>query len=180
MASPTQWTWVWASSGSWWRTGKADVLQSMVSQSRTWLSDWMTRIPLFIYLILLFSVLPVFIPLSTLVLKIPFKIQIWCSLFCSGKPSVASVICNVKYKLRLGNTWIFHSLSTHPASGLDLSDFTSHFPSTELWFGSQVNSHFFFYCLPLHIFSLLFWIFFPKDQTFLLYFGRSYLPKFSG
>ena len=22
MASPTQWTWVWASSGSWWRTGK--------------------------------------------------------------------------------------------------------------------------------------------------------------
>ena len=23
MASPTQWTWVWASSGSWWRTGKS-------------------------------------------------------------------------------------------------------------------------------------------------------------
>ena len=22
MASPTQWTWVWASSGSWWRTGR--------------------------------------------------------------------------------------------------------------------------------------------------------------
>ena len=22
MASPTQWTWVWASSGGWWRTGK--------------------------------------------------------------------------------------------------------------------------------------------------------------
>ena len=29
MASPTQWTWVWASSGSWWWTGKPDVLQSM-------------------------------------------------------------------------------------------------------------------------------------------------------
>ena len=27
MASPTQWTWVWASSGSWWRTGKPGVLQ---------------------------------------------------------------------------------------------------------------------------------------------------------
>ena len=27
MASLTQWTWVWASSGSWWRTGKAGVLQ---------------------------------------------------------------------------------------------------------------------------------------------------------
>ena len=29
MASPTQWTWVWASSGSWWCTGKPGVLQSM-------------------------------------------------------------------------------------------------------------------------------------------------------
>ena len=26
MASPTQWTWVWANSGSWWRTGKPSVL----------------------------------------------------------------------------------------------------------------------------------------------------------
>ena len=29
MASPTQWTRVWASSGSWWWTGKSGVLQSM-------------------------------------------------------------------------------------------------------------------------------------------------------
>jgi len=29
MASPTQWTWVWASSGSWWWTGTSGVLQSM-------------------------------------------------------------------------------------------------------------------------------------------------------
>ena len=28
-ASPTWWTWVWASSGSWWWTGKPGVLQSM-------------------------------------------------------------------------------------------------------------------------------------------------------
>ena len=33
MASPTQWTWVWASSGCWWRSGKPGVLQSMGSQS---------------------------------------------------------------------------------------------------------------------------------------------------
>ena len=26
MASPTQWTWVWASSGNWWWTGKPGVL----------------------------------------------------------------------------------------------------------------------------------------------------------
>ena len=29
MASPTRWTWVWASSRSWWWTGKPGVLQSM-------------------------------------------------------------------------------------------------------------------------------------------------------
>ena len=29
---PTQWTWVWVSSGRWWRTGKPGVLQSMGSQ----------------------------------------------------------------------------------------------------------------------------------------------------
>ena len=29
MGSPTRWTWVWASSGRWWRTGKPGVLQSM-------------------------------------------------------------------------------------------------------------------------------------------------------
>ena len=32
MASLTQWTWIWANSGRWWRTGKPDVLQSMVPQ----------------------------------------------------------------------------------------------------------------------------------------------------
>ena len=30
--SPSRWTWVWASSGSWWWTGKPGVLQSMGSQ----------------------------------------------------------------------------------------------------------------------------------------------------
>ena len=42
MASPTQWTWVWVSSGSWWRTGKPGVLQSMGSQ-RVRL-DWATEL----------------------------------------------------------------------------------------------------------------------------------------
>ena len=32
MASPTQWIWVWASSGRWWRTGNPGMLQSMGSQ----------------------------------------------------------------------------------------------------------------------------------------------------
>ena len=32
MASPAQWTWVWASSRSWWWTGRPGMLQSTVSQ----------------------------------------------------------------------------------------------------------------------------------------------------
>ena len=42
MASLTQWTWVWASSGRWERTGKPGALQHMVSQRRTQLGDWTT------------------------------------------------------------------------------------------------------------------------------------------
>ena len=38
MASPTQWTWVWANSRSWLWTGMPGVLQSMGLQSR--LSNW--------------------------------------------------------------------------------------------------------------------------------------------
>ena len=41
MASPTQWSWVWASSGSWRRTGKPDMLQSMGSQRVR--HDWATE-----------------------------------------------------------------------------------------------------------------------------------------
>ena len=40
MASPTRWTWVWASSGSWWWTGKPRVLQFMGSHQWTWLRNW--------------------------------------------------------------------------------------------------------------------------------------------
>ena len=41
MASPTQWTWAWASSGRWWRTGKPGVMQSMGSQrvGHSWLTE---------------------------------------------------------------------------------------------------------------------------------------------
>ena len=37
----TQWTCVWASSGSWWWTGRPGVLQSMLSQRVG--HDWMTK-----------------------------------------------------------------------------------------------------------------------------------------
>ena len=42
MALLTQWTWVWANSGSWWWTGKPDVLQSMGSQRVG--HDWTTEL----------------------------------------------------------------------------------------------------------------------------------------
>ena len=38
----TWWTWVWASSGSWWWTGKPGVLQSMGSQRVG--HDWVTEL----------------------------------------------------------------------------------------------------------------------------------------
>ena len=41
MASPAQWTLVWASSGRWWRTGKPGVLHAKgVTKSWTKLRDW--------------------------------------------------------------------------------------------------------------------------------------------
>ena len=42
MASLTQWTWVWVSSGSWWWTGRPGVLQSMGSQRVE--HDWATKL----------------------------------------------------------------------------------------------------------------------------------------
>ena len=42
MASPTRWTWVWASSGSWWRTGKPRMLQSVGWQRVR--HDWATEL----------------------------------------------------------------------------------------------------------------------------------------
>ena len=40
MASPTRWTWVWASSSRWWRTGKPGVLQTMGLQ-RVGQTEWL-------------------------------------------------------------------------------------------------------------------------------------------
>ena len=42
MASPTQWTWVWVNSGSWWWTGRPGVLGFMGSQRVR--HDWATEL----------------------------------------------------------------------------------------------------------------------------------------
>ena len=42
MASPTQWTWVWVNSGSWWWTVRLGVLQSLGPQTVG--HDWATEL----------------------------------------------------------------------------------------------------------------------------------------
>ena len=42
MASPTQWTWVWVDTGSWWWTGRPGMLQFMGSQRVR--HDWATEL----------------------------------------------------------------------------------------------------------------------------------------
>ena len=42
MASPTQWTWVWVNSSSWWWTGRPGMLQSVGSQRVG--HDWVTEL----------------------------------------------------------------------------------------------------------------------------------------
>ena len=42
MTSPTQWTWIWAGSGSWWWTGKPGMLQSIGSKRVR--HDWATEL----------------------------------------------------------------------------------------------------------------------------------------
>ena len=42
MALPTQWTWVWVNCGSWWRTGRPGMLQSMGLQRVG--HDWVTEL----------------------------------------------------------------------------------------------------------------------------------------
>ena len=71
MTSLTQWTWVWASSGSWWKTRKPGVLQSMSckeSDTTEWLNwtvdlqccvivKWLSYTHIYILLNILFSIM---------------------------------------------------------------------------------------------------------------------------
>ena len=67
MASPTWWTWVWASSRSWWWTGRPGMLKSMGPQRVG--HDWATEMngtedkTVFSFLHLLFPNSQLFIPL---------------------------------------------------------------------------------------------------------------------
>ena len=57
LASPTQWTWVWVDSGSWWWTGWPGMLQSMGSQRVR--HDWFTELNWSLQMQIVFKVLPI-------------------------------------------------------------------------------------------------------------------------
>ena len=95
MASPTQWTWVWANSERWWRTGKPGVLQSMGSQrlghwateQEQWLLIWLDASLISCYL---FSVCPI--------LLVPFfscSDFVWINLIFNGDFLSGSAIKNL-------------------------------------------------------------------------------------
>ena len=48
MASPTRWTWIWVNSGSWWWTGRPDVLRFLGSQRVR--HDWATELNLILHI----------------------------------------------------------------------------------------------------------------------------------
>ena len=84
MASLTWWTWVWASSGSWWWTGKLGVLQSMGLQKvgHNWVTElnWITHQCVCVYVCVcvitssLFFICPW---IFTLLQHIFWTLQIW-------------------------------------------------------------------------------------------------------
>ena len=80
MASPTQWTWVWASSGRWWRTEAWHAAVHGFAKSQTQLSNWTTtttpRGPSASYLIFLW--------LCFLIYKFGTKKKICHSYSCVG------------------------------------------------------------------------------------------------
>ena len=61
MASPTQWTWVWVDSGSWWWTGRPGVLQVMGSQRviHNWVTElnW-TELRIILHMVIIMFAMP--------------------------------------------------------------------------------------------------------------------------
>ena len=93
MASPTQWTWVWASSRTWWQTGKLGMLQSMGSQRvrQDWAAEQQQQRTVFTFSILFLVTSAVIIwswcfidslPLIGLSCKQTSNSGIWNHFFC--------------------------------------------------------------------------------------------------
>ena len=48
IASLTQWTWVWVSSGSWWWIGKPGVVQTMSDHKESDMTEWLNWLTVYI------------------------------------------------------------------------------------------------------------------------------------
>ena len=112
----TQWTWVWASSGSWWWTGRPGVLQSMGSQRVG--HDWVIELKVF------------FLTAPYVLTGQPQNISKseWCQVFMQGEnfnsfpPRVASLS-----KLLINQLTLSYPLAVHHGSFSSI--FTSWSPS---------------------------------------------------
>ena len=89
-----QWTWVWASSRSWWWTGKPGVLQTMGSHrvGYKWMTELTDRTVLYIYCV---SWVP---RLTLLYLRTNWTYErvLWMELLCVG-----DLLCNRKEEVSL-------------------------------------------------------------------------------
>ena len=106
MASPTQWTWVWVNSGSWWWTGRPGMLQSMGSGHKEldtikWL-NWTklnAQLPSFISFLLI--VTTEYVPVIQKVLSL-FKTN-----FCYESFPWEATLLQQKHQLRLYQQYHF-------------------------------------------------------------------------
>ena len=86
MSSPTQWTWVWVNSGSWWWTGRPGVLRFMGLQrvGDDWATELNWTVPVnYFYCVYLVSVWPALLSFSCLP-SFPLSSFGGCSFFPSA------------------------------------------------------------------------------------------------
>ena len=102
MASPTQCTWVWVNSGSWWWTGRPGVLQFMGSQrvGHDWATElnwtpWLNHFKIVSFLIHLFFITLHFA--SSLCVSLQNKITLFLHNhnYCLSKAVLAPAICQI-------------------------------------------------------------------------------------
>ena len=96
VASLTQWTWVWAISGTWWRTGKTGMLQSMrlqrvghdlatEQQQRRGLGGWLSQFLSHLLRIIKHPTSQGYSELNKLTSKRPVKCFPKCLNYCSPR-----------------------------------------------------------------------------------------------
>ena len=138
MASSTPWTWVWGSSGRWWRTGKPGVLQSMESQTdmAEWLNNNIHNVLLFsssfwiLSLCLLFSSLAMIYLVVILIVFIMADIYStsWINFFMKFR-NFSNIFFSAPFYLPLSETPITLKLNHLTLSSMTLKFWWFFFPN---------------------------------------------------